>query len=325
MAVQEKRTAREQINTLLYDLRDLGTPLGDEAAAFLTYTDTVRELSENTVMAYGRNLRKLAHYAQKRGVTLTEDLTPQMVIDYLADLRAEGRASGTRAQTFSTIREFARFAILQGAPMDNLQRLILGMHGPKIRQATPPVLSPKQVLALFEALSPKDRYHYRDWAMLELLYATGIRVEELATVTPRDIDLFGNTIWITGKGGKRRKLPVTERAMNAVRDYITNHRMREVETHHAKTNRLFLTRTGRAISRIDVWRILSRYAERAGLPRLHPHALRHAFATHLLGRGGNLATIQHAMGHESIQSTQVYIHVDTDSIRRMVNRCHPLK
>lgn len=317
------QSKQEEIASILSDLQHSRSAMGKEAVAFLEYAHSVRGLAENSILAYGRDLRWFIRFAKGRRVTRADRVTPQLVIDFILALKEEGHASGSRSRAFYAVREFARFVLLHKGRIENLERVILGLHGPKVRQAKPKVLSRDQVNNLFAVMSRANPYHYRDRAMLELLYGVGLRAEELASLHPEDIDLDAKSIRIHGKGGRTRDLPLTARAVRAVRQYLKRHYTPQREALNVRTDCLFISRTGQALGSKNVWRVVKRYAEEAGLPDVGPHALRHAFATHLMEGGADLRMIQHALGHTSLQTTQVYLHLDTTGVRRMLNRCHP--
>ncbi len=317
------RERQSEIDVIFAGLRDAGTKLGETMIQYLAYLDGTRELSPNTIVGYGRDLREFTFFCRSKGVTSIRQVTPETVADFLAILKHRGLKASTRYRAFAAIRGLARFAMLKGVSTLSLNRIVIAMQGPRAQRTIPKVLSPDQVTRLLAAVRPKDRYYHRDRAILELLYDAGIRVGELVALRPADMDTETQTLRVEGKGRKVRFLPLTDRAVTAIVTYFRRDRNRQRDRHHIKADRLFLSQSGRTMSREDVYRMLNRHAKRARLPRIGPHMLRHAFATHLLSRGADLRTIQEALGHASLMTTQVYLHVDLTQMRTMLRKYHP--
>jgi integrase/recombinase XerD len=214
---------------------------------------------------------------------------------------------------------FLRYAKLTGLVTNDFTTIL---EGPKLWQRLPIVCSTKQVTDLLNSPSPKEPYYLRDKAMLELLYATGVRASELAGLKNADLNLDIGYLRCLGKGSRERVIPVGKPAITAVEDYL-----RELRPKLAKSfsgDFLLLSRTGRGLGRIEVWRLIKKYAARAGMPRnLTVHTLRHCFATHLLAGGADLRSVQEMLGHVDIATTQIYTHVDSERLRAIHRKYHP--
>ena len=214
---------------------------------------------------------------------------------------------------------FLRFAKLTGRIYDDFVTIF---ESPKLWQKLPIICSKQQVLNLINAPCPDEPFYLRDKAMLELLYATGIRASELAGLKISDINTDIGYLRCLGKGNKERVIPVGKVAIAATVEYV-----RELRPKLAKPfsgDSLLLSRTGRPMSRIEIWRLIKKYAIRAGMPRnLTVHTLRHCFATHLLAGGADLRSVQEMLGHADIATTQIYTHVDQERLRRIHKKFHP--
>ena len=214
---------------------------------------------------------------------------------------------------------FLRFAKLRRLIEDDGGEVL---ETPKTWQRLPAVCNKQQVLRLLEAPSPQEPFYLRDKALLELLYATGVRASELAGLKTTDVNLDIGYLRCLGKGSKERVIPVGKIAIGATRDYLRDLRPKLAKPQsHAF---LLLSRTGRPLSRIEIWRLVKKYAVRAGMPRnVTVHTLRHCFATHLLSGGADLRSVQEMLGHVDIATTQIYTHVDHERLRQIHKKFHP--
>jgi integrase/recombinase XerD len=196
------------------------------------------------------------------------------------------------------------------------------LESPKLWQRLPVICSKKQVISIINAPLPDEPYYFRDKAMLELLYATGVRASELAGLKVSDLNLDIGYLRCLGKGSRERVIPLGRAAIAATVDYLQTLRPRLAKPFSGDF--LLLSRTGRPMSRIEIWRLIKKYAARAGLPRnLTVHTLRHCFATHLLAGGADLRSVQEMLGHVDIATTQIYTHVDQERLRRIHKQFHP--
>ncbi len=285
-------------------------------------------LSPNTITAYDRDLRDLIEYGVRRGRGSLEELTSRDLADHLASLhRDRGLASSTIARHLATIRVVFRWLTSTGKLDTNPADLL---DQPTKWRRLPGVLSPSQVKRLLDAPSPETDserapapLHIRDRAMLELMYACGLRASEAATLHVGDFKPGLGIVMVTGKGGKQRLVPVGEPAQRAVEAYLEGCRPKLLRPDARDHGRLLLSWTGRPLERVAVWQLVKKYARIAGLRDVHPHVLRHSFATHLLGGGADLRTVQELLGHADIATTQIYTHVDQTRLKSVHKRFHP--
>ena len=316
----------------------LSLPLGKSVKDFLDYLAVEAGLSNNTILAYGRDLKGFLEYcrtpleAEKKPLAdplgLTgrtekirglEQIKPALIQNYLRVLSKEQRSEASIKRCLAAIRMFLRFAKLTGLIEEDFTAIL---EGPKLWQKLPIICSKKQVINLLNAPLPKEAFYLRDKAMLELLYATGIRADELAGLKQSDLNLDIGYLRCLGKGSKERVIPVGKTAIAATVEYLTN--LRPKLARPFSGNFLILSRTGRPMSRIEIWRLVKKYAIRAGMTRnLTVHTLRHCFATHLLSGGADLRSIQEMLGHVDIATTQIYTHVDKERLKKIHKEFHP--
>ncbi len=294
-------------------------PLGRLVRDFLSYLTVEGGLSDNTIQGYGRDLRDFLEFCKASKVGELRGITPAVIQKYMMILAKANRAEASVKRGLVAIRMFLRFGKLNGLVKDDFTGIL---EGPKLWQRLPTVCSKKQVVDLLEAPSPKEKFYLRDKAMLELLYATGVRAGELAGLKVSDLNLDVGYLRCVGKGNRERVIPLGKVAAAATLAYL-----RELRPKLAKPfsgDSLLLSRTGRAMSRIEIWRLIKRFAARAGMPRnLTVHTLRHCFATHLLAGGADLRSVQEMLGHVDISTTQIYTHVDQERLREIHRKYHP--
>jgi integrase/recombinase XerD len=297
----------------------VGLPLGRLVRDFLSYLTVEGGLSDNTIQGYGRDLKAFLGFCKANKVSQLREIKPALIQKYLATLARANRAEASVKRALVAIRMFLRFGKLNGLVEDDFTGIL---EGPKLWQRLPTVCSKKQVVDLLEAPSPKEKYYLRDKAMLELLYATGVRAGELAGLKVSDLNLDVGYLRCVGKGNRERVVPVGKVAAEATMGYLKD--MRPKLAKQFSGDFLLLSRTGRPMSRIEIWRLIKKYALRAGMPRnLTVHTLRHCFATHLLAGGADLRSVQEMLGHVDISTTQIYTHVDQERLRTIHKRYHP--
>jgi integrase/recombinase XerD len=286
--------------------------------AFLDYSAGECHLSENTVAAYGRDLKRFATWLQDRQVAA---LTIRDLADYTAWLHAQGLSPATLARHLVSLKVFFRYLQLEGVLQTNLAEL-LGSQ--KLWQRVPKVLSPEQVDRLLQSPAKFDPFWRRDRALLELLYATGCRASEISHLKLHDLHLDEAYCMCRGKGDKERLVPLGQRAIEAVRDYLEHERGVLAARAGGEAPWVLLSYRGRRLRRERIWELLKHYALRVGAPpTVSPHTLRHSFATHLLAGGADLRQVQEMLGHASIATTQIYTHVDTSRLKAIHRRFHP--
>jgi integrase/recombinase XerD len=306
-----------QTQTIASKLDEL--PLGRLVRDFLSYLTVEGGLSDNTIQGYGRDLKDFLKYCKACKISELKQIKPDLIHKYMITLAKGDKAEASAKRALVAVRMFLRFGKLNGLIQDDFTGIL---EGPKLWQRLPVICSKKQVVDLLEAPSPKEKYYLRDKAMLELLYATGVRASEVAGLKISDLNLEVGYLRCIGKGSRERVIPLGKVAAAATLDYLKNMRPRLAKSFSGDF--LLLSRTGRPMGRIEVWRLIKRYAARAGMPKnLTVHTLRHCFATHLLAGGADLRSVQEMLGHVDISTTQIYTHVDNERLREIHRKFHP--
>ena len=288
--------------------------------AYLTHLTVERRLAANSIESYARDLQALAEYAAGRK-TSAEALSLADLEAFVRDLMASGRSPRSVARAIACYRGFYRFLVIDGrikaSPADDLRP-------PRAWKVLPRYLAIEDVDRLIAQPDVGTPRGLRDRALIELLYATGMRVTELVSLRPSDIDLEASYLTCTGKGDKQRIVPIGDEAADWVRKYLRQ--SRPTLLGKRSSSRLFVNARGggSGLTRVGFWKILKVYARQAGLSRtLSPHVLRHSFATHLLERGADLRAIQMMLGHADLSTTQIYTHVLEARLRAVYDRFHP--
>jgi integrase/recombinase XerD len=286
---------------------------------FLDHVRVERELTPATVEAYGRDLARFAHFVAGRKVTAADAVRAIDVLDFLVHLTENKLSARSQARRLIALRQLFKFLKAERVvAVDPTEDIDLPRFGRKL----PDFLSIEEVDRLLAAPDRKTPRGARDAAMLETLYATGLRVSELVKLRLRDVNLDAGYLMTLGKGRKERLVPVGEAAIASVRDYIGA--ARATLTRARTVDALFVTHHGRAMTRQGFWKLLGRYAVAAGIrKRISPHKLRHSFATHLVERGADLRAVQAMLGHADIGTTEIYTHVSRGHLRSVYNRFHP--
>jgi integrase/recombinase XerD len=286
---------------------------------FLHHLAVEKGLSRNTLEAYARDLQGyLAFLAERKTFNLLES-SDEQIFGYFKFLRAKGLSARSTARTLSALRGFYKFLLQDRAISQNpLRRL----RAPRVVPRLPGVLTTKEVEDLLRQPDPVQPLGNRDRAMLELLYATGLRVSELVHLSMNDVNLEVGYVRTKGKGGRERIVPIGQVARQTLKGYLEGPRRNwAMQTPNAT---LFLGRGGRGITRQGFWKILRKHARAAGIAkRITPHTLRHSFATHLLENGADLRSVQSMLGHVDIATTQVYTHVSREHLKRLHQKYHP--
>lgn len=285
------------------------------ADLFLDYLLLERGLAENTLRAYRRDLDDYLSFLTRTGLGLEAG---EAVPSYLRDLQARGCAPATRARRLSCLRRFYRFLASEGlVEADPTAAVPSPRRGLKL----PQVLTVGEVDRLLSQPRTSTSTGLRDRAMLELLYATGLRVSELVELKVADVNVTQGYVRCLGKGRRERVVPFGSVAARYLRAYLTEVRPRLVGR---RSPYLFVNRRGRPLSRQALWKLIKRYARLAGIVKtISPHVLRHSFATHLLENGADLRTVQELLGHADISTTQIYTHVSAAHLREVYARAHP--
>jgi integrase/recombinase XerD len=302
-----------------------GDAVKQDVDSFLTYLTVEKGFSENTIDAYRNDLYQLANFvedeAAKGGSPASwASFNRQGMLSYLLNLKERNYAATTVARKIAAARSFFDFMVAEGNIKDNPSQNI---DSPKVGRSLPKPISISQVRRLLEQpakLSTPEAK--RDKAMLELLYASGMRVSELVSLNVRDIDLTGGFVRCFGKGHKERLIPIYRQAALTVEEYIKESRPRLTRSDTEPA--LFVNARGERLTRQGLWQLLKGYAKSAELDaEITPHTLRHSFATHMLSGGADLRSVQELLGHANISTTQIYTHLTTDHIRRTYEKSHP--
>ncbi|NIA16825.1 MAG: tyrosine recombinase [Planctomycetes bacterium] len=309
--------ASAQLQNLTDKILEL--PLGTAVKQFLDYLTIEAGLSGNTVLGYGRDLKNFVRYSKSAELSTLSDIQPRHIYAYMKSLTVANRAEASINRALVALKMLLRYGKLTGLTQNDFTILL---EGPKLWQRLPVICSKAQVMKLLEGPDSQEKFYLRDRAMLELLYATGARASEIANLKISDLNLKIGYTRCLGKGNKERIIPLSRAAIEAVAQYITEQRPNLAKSYSGDF--LLLSRTGRALGRIEIWRLVKKYAVRAGMPKnLTVHTLRHCFATHLLCGGADLRSVQEMLGHVDVATTQIYTHVDQDRLRSMHKKFHP--
>lgn len=287
------------------------------ADQFINYLRIELGLADNTVQAYSRDLTRFFDFLEKQELTPLE-VSKDQITEYTSII---GRRLSSRsvARNISAVRSFFRFLVSDGRIKSNPTRLV---ETPRVSMRLPGVLSQADVEHLLSQPDVSRPIGQRDMAMLEILYATGLRVSELVNLKTQDLNLEAGYVRTLGKGSKERVIPMGEKAVAAVKEYLSGARIRL--TKGTNSPYLFLTFRGRPMTRQGFWKIIKKYGRQALIKKkLTPHSIRHSFASHLLDAGADLRSVQVMLGHADISTTQIYTHVTRERLKDVHQKCHP--
>ena len=284
---------------------------------FLDYLFIECGLSGATVEAYRRDLCEFWDHLDRTGVPLAE-ATMDQVQSHLMALHQRGLAVASIARHLASLKMFLRHSHARGDMKRDLASLI---ESPRKWRNLPRTVHYKQIDALLSAPEPGDDLWLRDRAILEMLYATGMRVSELTHLCLDQVNTEVGYLRCFGKGGKERIIPIGSSALTALCEYLDG--LRPAQQRRLPQDAVFLSRTGRPMDRTNVWRLIRKYAVQVGLKDVSPHTLRHCFATHLLAGGADLRIVQELLGHADVATTQIYTHVDSSRLKYVHQRYHP--
>jgi integrase/recombinase XerD len=294
--------------------------MDEQVSAFINYLRAEKGFSQNTISAYQNDLTQLSQFVA--GVAMPDgagaDLTRDSVIRFVLHLREREYAPTTVARKIAAVKSFCHFLEQEGMIVEDPTQHI---DSPRVTKYLPRAASESEIERLLAQLIGDTPTALRDRAMLELLYATGMRVSELVSLNRTDVNLDGDLVQCRGKGGKQRLIPFGGKAREAVVRYVEHGRATLLggRDHEA----LFLNHHGERLTRQGFWLIIKAYARQAGIEKITPHTLRHSFATHLLSNGADLRSVQELLGHSSIATTQVYTHVADGSLRQTYEEAQP--
>ncbi len=291
-----------------------------EIDLFIRFLATERGLSDNYQLSTRRSLAEFAQWCERaRAVTSADKVTQPLLSDYLATLKKRGLAASSIKLVVVALKIFFRFLLSQKRiARDPAETLTL----PRIERYLPETLNELQAQQLIESIDTTKLYGLRDRAVIELLYASGLRISELANARLENFNTEERILRVTGKGNKMRLVPVGRKACEAIAAYVSAERPKLVK---AKTgSEIFLSARGTKLTTVRLWQIVKERARLSGLEvNIYPHLLRHSFATHLLGNGADLRIIQEMLGHADISTTQVYTHVDQQRLKAVHRKFHP--
>jgi integrase/recombinase XerD len=296
------------------------TDVWPELEAFLAHLDLERGLSAHTVDAYARDLLQFWRYTKGLKIRSPAKVGAAEIESFVSALRRSRMKSSSISRKISALRSFFRYLVAEGKIEANpAARVDL----PKAQDRLPKMLTSEEVTMLLQAPGTEGPLAIRDTAMLELLYSTGLRVSELLSLSVHDVGLEERFVRCFGKGSKERVVPFGDPAARAVELYL-NEARRLLKRTGKEDPSLFLSARGTRMSRSNFWRLIRRYAVKAGIKKtVTPHTLRHSFATHLLDGGADLRSIQEMLGHASVATTQVYTHVSKRALRKVYRESHP--
>ncbi len=284
---------------------------------FLNYLSVERGLAKNTLDAYGRDLAKYMEFVGN--VTDPNVMTRNHVTSFMMKLKKDGMATTTISRHLAAVKMFHRFLVRESLATDDPTNLI---ETPKMLKRIPAVLTQNEIEAMLKVSPPRGWQGIRDKAIIEIFYASGLRVSELADLKLTSINYDIGFVRAIGKGSKERIIPVGAKAKEAIKLYLEKSRVKVAKG--ADQGYLFLSRLGKRISRQSVWTIIKSYARLAGIKKvIKPHTLRHTFATHLLEHGADLRSVQEMLGHADISTTQIYTHVDRERLKAVHKEFHP--
>ena len=281
---------------------------------FLIYIASERGLAENSIVGYRRDLEDLERYFQSCGQTLA-CRDPEPFRAYLQSQSRAGQSTRTVARRLAAIRIFLKFRTTRG---EDVSAILTQLERPKPERSLPKILSRAQVNQLIAAPDEKSPLYLRDVAILELLYACGVRASELCDLPLANLNLSVGCVRVLGKGRKERIIPVGGAACEAITKYLGECRPK---LDKYRSDRLFLSRAGKPLDRVALWMLVEKFGRRSGLLKhISPHVLRHCFASHLLGGGADLRVVQELLGHSDVSTTQIYTHVDQGRLKEIHNR-----
>ena len=287
--------------------------------SFLAYITVEKGLSKNTLESYGRDVGKFLVFLEESGVKSVHEIKYENILDFLSSFKKHGFSDTTTVRTIVSIKQFFKYLLIEKIIKEDPSSQI---RTPKMKKSIPGVISLEDVEKILSSPDEKTPEGIRDLAMLELLYATGIRVSELINLKQNEVNFEMGFIIVYGKGSKERIVPMGAEAQEKLRTYMRDSRPALLKQRECKE--LFVTRRGKGMSRQGFWKLIKGYALKSNISKsISPHTLRHSFATHLLERGADLRTIQIMLGHSDISTTQIYTHVENERLKEIHKKYHP--
>ncbi len=285
---------------------------------FISYLHNIKKTSNNTELSYRRDLGKMCQYLEEKGITKVTDITEEVLNSYIVYLEENQFAAATISRNVASIKAFYHYLMKESLVTKDVSE---SLKAPKIEKKMPEILTPEEVIWLLEQPKGDTPKEIRDKAMLELLYATGIRVTELITLKVSDVNLQMGFI-VCRDGSKERVIPFGAAAKKAITNYLEH--SRNVMVLDMRSDILFVNCSGQPMSRQGFWKLIKYYAKKAGIVAdITPHTLRHSFAAHLVENGADLRSVQEMLGHSDISTTQVYANMSHNRIREVYAKAHP--
>lgn len=293
----------------------------DAILDYLHFLQVERQLSNNTIASYRRDLESyVEHLHKEQKVEHLEAVQRANILLHLENLNSKGSSSRTIARHISSIRSFHQFLLREKVTTHDPT---VHLEMPQIEQKLPRILTIEEIEALLAAPSHAKPQGVRDSAMLELLYATGMRISECIGLNIEDIHLTMGFVRVFGKGGKERIIPLGKTSIRACEQYLQNARGK-LQGNYPKTDALFINQRGKRLTRQGCWKLLKQHAESTGIQKeITPHTLRHSFATHLIENGADLRAVQEMLGHADISTTQIYTHISKTRLSEVYKQFHP--
>jgi len=287
--------------------------------SFLTYLTIEKGLSKNTLESYGRDVRKFLTFLEEGQINTVQEIKYENILDFLSHFKKQGFSDTTTVRTIVSIKQFFKYLLLEKIIKEDPTSQI---RTPKMKKSIPGVISLEDVERVLASPNESTPEGIRDLAMLEVLYATGIRVSELIWLKLNEVNFEMGFVIVYGKGSKERIVPIGGQAQEKLRTYMELSRPLLLKSRDSKE--LFVTRRAKAMTRQGFWKLIKNYALKAGITKqISPHTMRHSFATHLLERGADLRTIQIMLGHSDISTTQIYTHVENERLKEIHKKYHP--
>lgn len=288
---------------------------------FISYLAVERGLAKNTLSAYTRDLEKYLGYLSERKITDPNQIIREHVTGFMMDLKKHGLSATSICRHLAAVKMFHRFMVRESFSKEDPTTLV---DTPKLFKRVPEVLTQKEIEAILEAAQKVRSKEQRDYVIIELFYASGMRVSELVDLKLTSVNFDIGFVRAVGKGSKERIIPIGKSAREALLFYCEKIRPRLANASTGDV--LFISRLGKKISRQSIWKIIKMYARLAGIKKnIKPHTLRHTFATHLLEHGADLRSVQEMLGHADISTTQIYTHVDRERLKSVHKEFHPRK
>lgn len=292
--------------------------MSGEIEAFITYLGKVKKMSDNTIISYRRDLTKLYDYLVESGIKSITEVTQEDLNGYIKSLEDGKFKAATISRNIASIKALFHYMEEQGIILSDVSE---NLKAPKIEKKLPNIMTVEETERLLMQPTPNNPKGYRDKAMLELLYATGIRVSELITLRVRDVDIK-TSLLSCSDNGRERKIPFGNKARAALVDYIGTGREQLLNGESSEI--LFPNCNGKPMSRQGFWKLLKAYGKKAGIEQdITPHTIRHSFAAHLVENGADLKSVQEMLGHSDISTTQIYVKLGTNHIREEYDKAHP--